>query len=242
MKYYYNNQDISIIIPSDAKRILVPVSGGADSALLFYLLCRVISYNKLDVKVYPIHGFDCWRNIFDVARKIVQFTQEDFPEVDIQRLLTFDATKVLNTEGQVVLEKGWLDPGFNQILNTLDIQYKYMGMNLYPDESFHYSGPTKNLEITRNPSITKDQIEFNKPFTLVDKSFIYALYNQLGILDLWDITVSCSSYPDDIGLGKEGMGHIHEETINNPNWPEPCGLCWGCAERDWAVKTYNDRL
>ena len=39
-------------------KIAISMSGGLDSSLLAYLLCKEISDKKQNTKIYPLHGID----------------------------------------------------------------------------------------------------------------------------------------------------------------------------------------
>ena len=42
----------------DTDKIAISMSGGLDSSLLAYLLCKEISDKNKNTKVYPLHGID----------------------------------------------------------------------------------------------------------------------------------------------------------------------------------------
>src|SRR5210317_453180 len=69
------------------EKIGMSLSGGTDSALLFYLLCKYIP----EVKIVPWCGIDIYRaaHIF-YAREIHQIISEMFPDVDIDPLHEFN--------------------------------------------------------------------------------------------------------------------------------------------------------
>ena len=61
-----------------------------------------------------------------------------------------------------------------------------------------------------------------KPFVNVNKKFLAGLYEQENIMDLHNITESCTGFPKDT------------------NWfTEPCKRCFWCYERKWAFGSYD---
>jgi len=51
---------LDVMFDPEWKRIGVNLSGGADSCLLTYLLCKIIKDNKLETKVDVITYQRCW--------------------------------------------------------------------------------------------------------------------------------------------------------------------------------------
>jgi tRNA(Ile)-lysidine synthase TilS/MesJ len=73
-------------IPFDRtwKRIGVNLSGGADSALLTYLLCKIIVDNKLDTKIDVITYQRCWETRpwqGHVSRKVYAWFLDNFADI-----------------------------------------------------------------------------------------------------------------------------------------------------------------
>ena len=61
-----------------------------------------------------------------------------------------------------------------------------------------------------------------KPFVNVNKKFLAEIYKQEGIMDLHNISESCTGFAADT------------------NWfTEPCKKCFWCHERYWAFGAYD---
>lgn len=83
-----------IFIDKDVNKIAISNSGGLDSSLMTYLLCKYITDNNLNVEVYPMHGIDNTRPTSpENVQNIINFLREQFPKVKIHDMLTWDNTK-----------------------------------------------------------------------------------------------------------------------------------------------------
>ena len=81
--------DVNHEIVKQSKKIAVSLSGGADSAILFYHACDVLS----DKTFYPFSGYDTRRpdSIF-YAMEVYQFIKNSYPNVNIMPHHTFKYT------------------------------------------------------------------------------------------------------------------------------------------------------
>jgi 7-cyano-7-deazaguanine synthase in queuosine biosynthesis len=53
------------MIPNNVQNIGIKMSGGADSTLLFYILCKTIKDTNSDCKIFPItRSCESWTNDF----------------------------------------------------------------------------------------------------------------------------------------------------------------------------------
>lgn len=182
-------------------------SGGADSAILLYILMKYYSD--------PIHVFTCASTEkFRIAPKIAGDV--------ISKCI--DLTNKMNVFHHVYYVdkqniKNLYDyPRYFQLRN--EIKYIYSGTTALPPldvcDTF-INGRTLMKE--RDPTVTRPVYNgFDKktyvPFFNHNKKDIKALYETLGVLDsLFPITRSCESL-------ELKSGH--------------CGKCWWCEERNWA--------
>lgn len=170
------------------------LSGGMDSALMLYLILKEKPlYTKLTVFNVP--------NTKDNARyfstKIILFLENKFNcsiFFDYIGDITLAHNKIINYSVNYVLE--------NKLVDVL-----YVGINQNPPIDHFVSGPTR-----RHPSkpIPKN-LAF--PFIHLYKTHILEIYKQLDILELADITHSCTE-----------------------NTGKRCNICFQCHERAWAYK------
>ena len=78
-----NSQDKIIFnLPSNYKNIGIKLSGGADSAIVLYMLCKYIYDNKIECEINPItvcHAGKAFQ--LQYATKVIFFMQENFPGI-----------------------------------------------------------------------------------------------------------------------------------------------------------------
>lgn len=208
------------------------LSGGADSALMLYLLCKQIKDSNLQIKVQPctIDYKRPYQNIgYNIAFKVKELLVCDDIMLEPQ---------VYNPPGNTVWTPDELKQQFKDVnrVNFVNnhIQLLYTGTTLNPPQSvqeqFEY-GVLKDIEQVRGRDVVKQinkyqvheidnkTIEFIeiRPFLETDKQAIAQLYKQHNLMDnLFPITRSC----EDLNTV---TGH--------------CGHCWWCEERYWGFNT-----
>lgn len=232
-----------VVVPLDTnwRNIGISVSGGADSALLAYLLCDIINSNDLDISVHVINHVRCWKTRpwqKHNADLVYNWLLQRFYHTKFQRHINFVPPD---------LEWGTVGP------NIVDEYGQLNSGDIIEIRAFaEYVGFTKNLDayynaVTRNPTFTLEgamdirNIEptvenlskmitthmgrvSSHPFRFVDKSWIYQQYKQLDIMDLYNITRSCEGE----------FEHINYQSYIPGQHVPTCGKCFWCAERAWA--------
>jgi len=235
---------VSIIkIPFDTswKKIAVSLSGGADSALLAFLLCKKITDSKLlNFEVHVISHIRCWKTKpwqqWDSLR-VFNWLKERFPNISFIRHSNFISPDLeYGDKGpNIIDEYGKLVSGDNiQIRSFSEYICHYNNIDAY------YNGVTKNPESiegmsSRNIIPTDDNhhlyemVHMGKkvyhPFRFIDKSVIFREYKIQSLIDLFNVTRSCE-------------GEFEEINYKNyiPNQDVPiCGKCFWCKEREWAI-------
>ena len=222
----------------NAKKIAVMLSGGADSAILFYHACDVMS-NKT---FYPFSGYDTRRpdSIF-YAMAVYKYIKESYPNVNIMPHHTFVYTTVKGTfQGKKWDRKK--DPKSMahdkaEKLYWEKHQYDYAlgGMTSNPPEEIikkfkmdidegHGVIEPRRSEKRREWDYTNWRSVYF-PFINKDKSYIIMLYEKYDVLDtLFPLTASCIGWPHETDNGRH-----------------PCKVCVWCKERLWAFGS-NDFL
>jgi hypothetical protein len=110
----YNNQTIELFdVIKVPNKLVLGLSGGLDSASLFYLLCTYYP----QIEIYPFVGRDIYAP-FDAtcSNDITSWMQEEFPHVKIHELYEFDFDDLDPTETAEV-EK--MDPAYLAGFNTI---------------------------------------------------------------------------------------------------------------------------
>lgn len=149
--------------------VAISASGGADSALLLFLL---LSNNVIPTVVFMNNA----NSQYEALVNIISWMNRRF-NVDL-KLLRWDRT--LDTGNH-------LSPEIILISNKF--KYLYTGVTKNADVDF---GPAavrpnrpKASKVWRN--------RMHMPFIALDKRVVVWLYKELGIIDLFDITYSCAT-------------------------------------------------
>lgn len=259
---FYDNLNVDCIsishldIPIDRKwkTIGVNLSGGADSALLTYILCSYIQQQKLDIKVDIITYQRCWETRpwqGFVSLQVFSWLQTVFPSIINRRHLQYIPPELEHGVAGPIIDGRSGDQimvgSYNKFVAweyKLDAVYNATSKN--PDDSRDDrmknrdgDAETGNLLDLWMPS-KKVNSTFVHPFKFVKKDWIVAQYHILNILDLYNLTRSC-----------EGDINHHEEVANvcghfkdyKPGMTIPeCKQCWWCDERDWANSRVDDMI
>ena len=225
--------DVNNEIIKNSKKLSVSLSGGADSAILFYHACDVLS----DKTFLVWSGYDTRRpDSILYAMEVYQFVKNSYPNVDILPHHTFkyttetskfqtsekwdskkDPKSVAHHDEEVKL---WNKHKFDLTLN---------GMTCNPPEEaikkFKMDVDTGHGVIEPRRSV-RDRPKWlldgfrplYSPFVQEDKSYVKMMYEKYGVLDtLFPLTASCIGFPDETDNGQK-----------------PCRNCVWCKERLWA--------
>ena len=196
------------------KQVGIRLSGGADSAILAYML----AIYKRDYRPYiKLRAITCvnknkpYQEIFakQVMAKITELTNIEFDEHYIEYINGDDYRE----------EQGIFS---SNLYSEKKLDIHFMGETINPpmgaevDWKFTGGGRDKSRDgkgKTHIPVVTY------KPFRNIDKKAIAELYEHFGILDaLFPLTRSCE---------------LHTLDFNNH-----CGRCWFCLERKWGFGRY----
>ena len=196
------------------KRVGIRISGGADSAILAYMLAVYKRDYKPDMSIHPITCINDRKPYQEIFAKQVLAKITDLTGVE------FDEHFVENVNGDQYRE----DQGIFQesLYKTKKINIHFMGETLNPpigvEADWRFLG--NGRDPTRNEKgATHVPVVIYKPFRNIDKKAIAELYQHYGVLDtLFPLTRSCE---------------IHTFDFSNH-----CGHCWFCLERNWGFGRY----
>jgi 7-cyano-7-deazaguanine synthase in queuosine biosynthesis len=233
--------DIDIPFRGDWSSIAISLSGGADSALLAYVLAEQAVRYK--IKIHVINHIRMWKTRpwqQDDAKRVYAYLQKKFPTVEFEFHQNFIAPD---------LEYGNIGPSI-----TDEYSKQVSGDNIQIRAFAEFVCEKNNVNayynaVTRNPreidlgGMKERNIELDNtnahlqlmthmgrlvshPFRFVDKSWILSQYKQLDIMDLFNITRSCEGEFD----GCDYTNYYTGQKIPT------CGECFWCKERAWAVE------
>jgi tRNA(Ile)-lysidine synthase TilS/MesJ len=164
------------------------LSGGVDSTLLLFLLMkqRAITEIKIPIKCFIMSSPTTAHT--KVISWISSYFNEEIPYQIMPKYFIREAVKNILS----------IEPG-----------YVYSGCNLVLENEFT---PTRYLRGDTPPVRGDAYSEHHiRPFIDIAKDELIKEYENLGILDLLKITVSCGISDD------------------------PCGECYFCLERQWGI-------
>ncbi|CAB5221591.1 hypothetical protein UFOVP247_207 [uncultured Caudovirales phage] len=204
-----------VVIDPIGTRVGIKISGGADSAILSYLL-GLYKRDVRDIKLIPItviSSIKPWQDVY--AKAVIRFIEENLgiqfePHViPEEHADPSDYEELQRRTTRRLYKEGLIDCHFN-------------GVNLNPDIDLDPAGRF-NRNKDRDPEVERKSEVYGKhgdnftPFANINKKGIAELYQRYDLMDsLFPITKSCenraSRYLD-----------IHCEIG-----------CWWCLERMWG--------
>jgi hypothetical protein len=228
-------------IPFDTnwKTIAIGLSGGADSALLAYLLCEQITNQSIHVishkrmwKTRPWQSYD--------SLNVYTWLLKRFPNIKFSRHTNFIAPDI---------EYGNIGPSipdeYNKFVSGDNIQQRAFAEYVCFNENVdaYYNAVTRNpkgIDLGGMKERDIDPTEDNKhlermthmgvevlhPFRFIDKLEIIKKYKELNLMELFNITRSCEGEFDSIDY----TTYISGQTVPT------CGECFWCKEREWAIE------
>ena len=245
MKINYGNQTIDFKCPD---KVLLSLSGGLDSASLFYLIC----YHFPDTEIVPYTGQDVTAPMdYECAKDILQYMRETFPTVNIRThdVYKFDIwdeewrqlarermdKETTTTSDGTVIPKFTVLSGLVKVLmlrkNTERLRKQYpdhwilTGMTANPPVaeqrkySFYDVAERRRDDREQSPWYTNSKMY--QPYVNVDKKFVAGIYKDHKLMDtLYPFTSSCVGSERDTEYFTKG-----------------CGKCFWCNEKKWAFET-----
>jgi hypothetical protein len=221
------------------KNIAISLSGGADSALLTYLLCskithhtniHIISHTRM-WKTRPWQGTDSLR--------VYNWFVNQFPNIQFHRHTNFISPDLEYGNGAFVTDE------YKKRVSGDNIEIRAFAEYVCHTEdcAAYYNAVTRNpkgIELGGMKERDIDPTESNKhlqemqhmgrwafhPFRFVDKSWVLSQYAQLGIMELFNLTRSCEGEFADINYTNYKAGQ----------YVPLCNTCFWCKERAWAIE------
>lgn len=238
-----NIDGVEIPFDFEWKNIAISVSGGADSALLAYLLCD-LAYEH-NITIHIINHVRCWKTKpwqqYD-AEHVYKWLFQRFYHTTFKRHTNFIAPE---------LEYGNMGPSltdeYGKKVSGDNIQqraYAEFICNKYNIDAY-YNAVTRNPRDVDFQGMTERDIEPTEdnqhltlmkhmdrwaihPFRFVEKGWVIKQYKRLDIVDLFEITRSCEG---------EFPGTDYK-TYEPGQYVPTCGECFWCKERAWAIEQH----
>lgn len=228
MKLFDNHgQTIDFELPENLTKIGVNCSGGADSAMLLYIVAIYLKQNnRTDVKLNVLscandkkHRWNA-RKAADVINYIIDNLNWNQFDCHYAYYRDVQDEKYFHEFEQKMFDDGRLEMLTSGVTATPkvdavveNIRGDIIDLRAHED-CLNERDPN---EIRPTWSVTG---HFYTPFTNVDKRFVADMYTQFGVRDMFKLTRSCEAIPS---------GAYRTDFENNP-----CGECWWCLERKWA--------
>lgn len=229
---------MNLYLNNNWKRIAISLSGGADSALLAYLLCKEVKNQE----VHIISHVRCWKTKpwqeYD-AKRVYAWLQERFPAIHFQRHINFIAPDLeYGDQGPIITDEyGKRVSGDNAeirgfaeyICHKYDIDCYYNGVTRNPRDENLKGMESRDIDRTED----NQHLEFMEhmgryaahPFRFISKDEIIKKYKEENIVELFNITRSCEGTFDWLDYRNYKPGEL----------VPVCNECFWCKERDWAV-------
>lgn len=212
-----SQQDIEFKLPSSYKKVGIKISGGADSAIVAYMLSKYVNEERNDIRITPItvnHKGKAYQELF--AKGIIKHLTSVFGDIYDEHRVGYCSEGSQYISSQAEFVKSLYD---NKI-----IEAHYVGITRNPPNEamdiIGWNGPADDRSPGEKfrPTVNGNNTSF-KPLVNVDKKGVAELYSTLNVLDtLFPLTRSCEDFTDDFS--------------------KHCGMCWFCKERYWGFKRY----
>lgn len=222
---------MSITINKSWKRIGISLSGGADSALLAYLILK-----ETDADIYFTTQIRMWKTRpwqRYVAKDVVEWFRNRFPNY-IEHIEGFIPPEMEEPNTTFITDEyGAIKPGNRIILrahnewvaHTYNLDAWFAAVNKNPD--IDIPGALEEREQGVLPlHMMHMGIDICHPFVHTTKDWIIKQYYENNIEDLLQITRSCEGEFKDITY----------ETYTPKQTVPICGECFWCKEREWAIE------
>lgn len=220
--------------------VAVSVSGGADSALLAYLICSVNKNSTVHIishtRMWKTRPWQQWD-----SASVYHWLKRKFPTTRFKRYTNFIAPELEygNIGPNLTDEYGKQVSGDNiqqrayaeYVCNTNNVDAYYNGVTRNPRLAQFNGMVERDIEPTSDNEHLRIMKHMNlwaiHPFRFVDKSWVIKQYKRLDIWDLLEITRSCEGEFENINYTNYTPGQ----------YVPTCGECFWCKEREWAIES-----
>lgn len=235
----HNIDGVNIPFDSRWTKIAISLSGGADSALLAYILCSLVRNQEVHIishtrmwKTRPWQEHD--------SQQVFSWLTNAFPNIKFVRHTNFIAPDVEygNTGPIIKDEYGKMVSGDNAQIRAFSeyvchkekIDAYYNAVTRNPRGVDLGGMKERDIEPTESNQHLVIMQHMNlwaiHPFRFTEKSWVVKQYKRLEIEELFEITRSCEGEFQDINY----------ITYQHGQYVPLCGKCFWCKEREWAIE------
>jgi hypothetical protein len=230
-------------IPFDTgwRNVAISVSGGADSALLAYLVCELTK--EYSITIHIINHVRMWKTRpwqQHDADKVYNWLFQRFYHTTFTRHTNFIAPDIEygNIGPNLTDEYGKQVSGDNIqqrayaefICHKYDVDAYYNAVTRNPRQVMFNGMCERDVEPTEENKHLEYMIHMGRvashPFRFVDKLWVLNKYKELGIMELFELTRSCEGEFESIDYTTYKLGQ----------YVPTCGECFWCNEREWAIE------
>jgi len=235
------------------RQIGINISGGADSASLCLLLCKIIKENNYKCKIHVITFVRCWTTRpwqEPKGHEVYQKLKSMFPKIIGNRYENYIPPELeYGVIGPII--KGRSGDQIEGSSFNSYVAYKHKlsaifnGTSMNPSDEV-FDNRMKERDKTSEQGTLRDIMYHDKgtwfihPYRFVQKDWIVAQYFIHGAEDLFNTTRGCEG---DINDGNHINPVVPTLESYKPGMDVPvCGACFWCLERDWAVSKLPDTM
>jgi hypothetical protein len=219
----YDGGEIDFSIPEKYKSVGMKVSGGADSAILCYLLSKYKLEERPDLKIVLVTGVIETRPFQYEKAKAITNKIAELHGVTWQDLFEFHHVFPMTTATIQLEQKEQMTYLFAS--KKIDLVLWGVTENPPPEvKECWLDGRDHSRDVHLGEKPTWDEDGYN-PLVNINKKHVASIYDHFGIReDLFPLTRSCEVDNTYVFTG--------ETTCRRPT-------CWWCQERKWAFGTYE---
>lgn len=210
-------------IPSDKTDIVLAMSPGTKAAIMFYLLCKYVSENSINITIHLVSEVTADNEYYMIEKinKIIEYVKNKFSSVNVEEPKYI--RKVLDDPDPLVIRRSLKEEAIEyQKQNSMNAVIMDATTKIFEIEYLEkieaYHGTTfdrirRMIDNASSPrAVNLGDWPIDKVFIELTKAQVYKMYETYDVQDLFDLTLSCNKY--------DGI---------------ECGTCFGCAERSYLA-------